>query len=100
MTDKQYITGAQAVHALADGKKVRDVLSGEEFSLYHLTHGHARQLGSVDRRFEIVQAPATDEELIAEMERRARKNETDTWGLQAHVGRLCARMLRERSVKP
>ncbi len=103
MNNKKYITGADVLRALADGKRLleRDrphspvvLADAASMSVSYLVHGN----------WEIVEKRATDAELIAEMERLA--DEMDQRGVvlscdgKAGTYRDCARMLRERSVKP
>jgi hypothetical protein len=95
---KQCITGADAIRAIADGRKVRDVLDGKEYRLFELINGYGRVLGSVDRRFEIVEEPATDAELIAEFRRLADK---ECWNSPTarHFVNRCADMLEKRKTR-
>ncbi len=94
MTEKKYITGADALRALADGKIVRlpgfPALDAEtcEIAVSEIL----RYTG-----WEIVEEPATDEELVAWM-RRAAKEDVSILARQAYA--LCADMLEKRKAKP
>lgn len=101
------MNGREALKALADGKRVR-VAGGTSGSYVVIGDGRIRNaLGDaispdLDIEWELVEEPATDEELIAEMERLA--VEMDARGTvltcdgRAGTYRECARMLRERRV--
>ncbi len=77
MTDKKYITGAEVLRALADGKKVR-------FHCWRRGQFLAVNDGRVSRedgnvihadfsgKWEVVEEPATDAEVIAEFLKRSK----------------------------
>jgi hypothetical protein len=99
---KNYITGADVLRALADGKKVRRAhhdyhvrLSGVELILSTGTPFR----GTFDGDWEIVEEPATDAELVAEMRRLAARDAADLRKLTAAVYAYCADMLEKRSIK-
>ncbi len=99
MTDKKYITGADVLRALADGKKVRPC--GNHFVTHTLennsTPGHSLTY-FLSNNFEIVEEPATDAALIAEM--RALANDPAIPRGEQGVYLVCADMLEKRKVKP
>lgn len=89
----------EAYQALLDGKEVMDV-DGDIWSMDEdgdlLLNGHwtnARPKAFVELHVE----PATDEELIAEMERRADSNHGRV-GTAAAAYHLCAELLRTRKI--
>ncbi len=75
-SNKKYITGAAVLHALADGKRVRNQYASSDHFV-QVREGCIRNvLGeaispNLDGLWEIVEEPATDAKLIAEMRRRA-----------------------------
>ncbi len=94
------MNGREALKALADGKRVRAEVarsaSGERAYLYAPAHTVEQILARDD--WELIEDPATDEELIAEMERLSRYVEANFEASTAY--KVCARMLRERKVAP
>ena len=108
------MTGREALKALADGKRVRHV-GWNERSAYLVidTDGTlvTKGLNSTPWSYETVathpgpfrelsEQLATDEELIAEMERLAGEHRHTAAMTADEAYTRCARMLRERKVKP
>ncbi len=102
MTDKQYnITGADVLRALADGKKLRGSNWVSKDCVWFdgrdvvWAPGH-RYEGTWSGNWQIVEEPATDAELIAEMRKRAATTTNEAnWAFEE-----CADMLEQRKVKP
>ncbi len=95
MTDMKNITGAAVLHALADGKRVRRVFGDYEspdLSLDDLRNWEIRMFLVGD--WEIVEGPATDAELVAEMRRLAQGYLNSSSGREA--ANRCADMLEKR----
>ncbi len=103
MTEKKYITGADVLRALADGKRVRmrDGVAGylrlSDGVLTNALGLPARCVSDFTGDWEIVEEPATDAELVAEMRRRASFSSTSKW--HREVWLLAADMLEKRSFK-
>jgi hypothetical protein len=94
----------EAYAALAAGKKVRctgarvkGCVYMDESGALNDSSGNTCKYLEPGESFDLVEEPATDEELIAEMERKAREsrniNERATY-------EHCAEMLKTRKVKP
>ncbi len=100
MTEKKYITGADVLRALADGKKVRRAPWSKGRFLQLTSEGVANSDGHPSfimeaNDWEIVEEPTTDAELVAEMRRLARTGATyEMAPAYAH----CADMLEARSL--
>ncbi len=95
---KKYSTGADVLRALADGRKVIHRPSGltlvySDDAVRVLPNGRPYE-GRFHGDWEIVEEPATDAELVAEMRRRA--TSPGSWQAWAEA----ANMLEKRSVKP
>ncbi len=107
MTDKKYITGADVLRALADGKRVRRKTWEPKSFIFFSESNIRNQFGASFRVFEglfegdweIVEEPATDEELATAMRIRA-IDTSDTRPDVANAYRICADMLEQRKVKP
>jgi hypothetical protein len=95
------MNGREALKALADGKKVRATCWPSEDEFIYLDDSSAlilRDPIAWDGDWEVVAEPATDEELIAEMERLGTEFAKESAATE--VAQRCARMLRERKVAP
>lgn len=100
------MNGRDALKALADGKKVRRhdwkpgaYLRIDQFAQMSYSGGTSFHNGTYhrwdDNDWELVEEPATDEELVAWME-KASKQDVSILARQAYA--LCAKMLRTRKV--
>lgn len=94
MTDPKHITGADVLRALADGKRVRPVDEGIVGRHITAQSGYSTAY-FYEHEFKIVEEPATDAELVAEMRRMAKAGASYE-PAYAH----CADMLEKRSLKP
>ncbi len=91
------ITGADVLRALADGKRVRPTDEGIVGRYITVQSGYSTAY-FYEHEFEIVEEPATDAALIAEMRRLFHEEFYGT-----DVGEMamrCADMLEQRSLKP
>ncbi len=98
---KQYITGADVLRALAEGRKVRPQSWTTDYLYFDSRIRNKNGCpwhGMLDGSWEIVEEPATDAALIAEM--RALANDPAIPRGEQGVYLVCARMLEKRSVKP
>jgi hypothetical protein len=94
---KKHITGADVLRALADGRKLKmedDPVRGGR--LISVEAGYSTAF-FYQHKFEIVEEPATDAELVAEMRQLADNTHNH---LVAAALRHCADMLEKRSIKP
>jgi hypothetical protein len=93
----------EAYVALLDGKKVRDgdgdVWTMDEDGVLSCSWGSDAILHDC-APFEIVETPATDEELVAEMKSRAVKSNALGHYARADVYDQCAKLLETRKVSP
>lgn len=103
---KQFITGADVLRALADGKKVRMRDGGTGYLrlrdgvLVNSLELTARSIGDFTGDWEIVEEPATDAELVAEMRNLAEKAFVEHKGEMSAAYSECADMLKTRKVSP
>jgi hypothetical protein len=97
------MNGREALKALADGKRVRrvDWEAGQYISLDMAEEWsfHSEDLDGTLPEWEVLKAPATDAELVAEMERLDLANQRSQPNM-AKAYDHCARMLRRRKVGP
>ncbi len=102
MTEKKYITGVEVLQAICRGHTVVPVnRTGYkqpvcwENNAVRCVNG-AAFMGDFNGNWEIVEEPATDAELVAEMRRYAGQCGTGA----KHAFNLCANMLEQRKVLP
>lgn len=95
------MTGRDALKALAEGEKVRAEVARSSCGVRGYVDAATQTVAQVLARhdWEVVEPPATDEELIAEMEHLAGFY-IEQSRIQSAAYAHCARMLRERKVKP
>lgn len=102
------MNGREALKALADGKRVREqswqlseyvALNGKDEIVDENGKLAGETVAFSGEGWEIVEQPATDEALIAEMEHLAGFY-IDQSRIQSAAYAHCARMLRERKAKP
>lgn len=66
------MTGREALQAMLDGKRVRHKEDGREYTLFDVLHnGPFPEFSTVDDRYEVVEEPLTDEQIVEHLDRLA-----------------------------